>query len=79
MALTAPSPTAQPSPGYTGAIPTPAAGAAPATPAQGWHGKSKVLPFAVGAVIALSLADTRAAPVVVAVLIGAVIFQLMQL
>ena len=59
------------------ALPAPGAGAAAAAPA--WHGKTKALPFVVGAVLALALADTRAAPVVIAILTGAVIFQVMQL
>lgn len=53
------------------------AGAAPA--AKPWHGKTSVLPFVIGAGLALALADTRAAPVVIAVLTGAVIFQLLNL
>lgn len=81
------------SPTRGGAKPaTPAAPLAPALPAapaasssssapaaSAWHGKTKALPFIIGAGLALALADTRAAPLVIAVLSAAVIFQLMQL
>lgn len=58
---------------------TPAEAAASAPAAKAWHGKTSALPFIIGAGLALALADTRAAPVVIAVLTGAVIFQLLNL
>jgi hypothetical protein len=39
-------------------------------------GKARILPFLIGAALALALADTRARPIVVAILVGAIIFQL---
>jgi len=51
----------------------PAGAAGPAAPASN---KTRVLPFLIGAGIAFALADTRAAPIVIAILVGAIIFQL---
>jgi len=54
----------------------PARPAAPAGPAAPATGKTRILPFLIGAGIAFALADTRAAPIVIAILVGAIIFQL---
>lgn len=71
QALTPPAPTAGTTHPARPATPAPAA-AAPA------GGNTKLLPFIIGAGLAFALADTRAAPIVIAVLVGAIIFQLVR-